>query len=196
MNNKIPGSLELYIPGLDEFFDEATSTFVTTEGKIVYMQHSLLSISLWESKYKKPFLTNDKKTPEEFLDYIFMMNIDSELEVEDLSPAIVEEITLYMNDVPSATIIKDSKKSSNNVIMTSEVIYAYMANASIDFSCETWNIGRLFKLLGVIGEFNNKQTEMSQSEIIERQKNTNEINKAKLAALKKQKYQSEGDHDG
>ena len=67
--------IKIVIPSA-EFFDEVNSEFISVSGTTLQLEHSLLSISKWESKWKKPFLTKEQKTKEELLDYIRCMTIN------------------------------------------------------------------------------------------------------------------------
>ena len=72
--------LKIVIPER-EFFDENAIDKDNPHGKFVYskpqeltLEHSLISISKWESKWHKPFLDEKhQKTDEEFIDYVRCM---------------------------------------------------------------------------------------------------------------------------
>ena len=66
--------LDIVIPAFEQY-DEATNTFLTSKEQKLTLEHSLVSISKWESKWKKPFISRDKKTVEETIDYIRCMTI-------------------------------------------------------------------------------------------------------------------------
>lgn len=169
--------LEVFIP-TTESFDETTSRFITTGGVILHFEHSLLSLAKWESKYCKPFLDNNKRTPEEMMDYFRMMCLD-EFDEEYWSKELIEKLTNYLKFKPTATRLNNADNDSNSRrIMTSELIYAYMVSANIPFSCEEWNLHRLFYLLGTINALNTKPKKMSQEEAIRLQY---EINQKRLA---------------
>lgn len=164
-----------------ENYDEETNK-VSSEVKELKFEHSLKSISLWEAKYKKPFLVDDPaRTKEEVLDYICMMCFNYDISIEDLDNSIIAEINDYLKDPHSATVIYDASNDSNSRrIMTSEVLYAYMANGQIPFSCDEWNINNLLKLIGVLNLLNGPKKEMSQSEIYEQNRRLNRERREKM----------------
>ena len=177
----------------NEMFDEESNKFVKVRstGTVFHFEHYLDDISKWEAKYRKPFLSNKTITPEQLIDYICMMNLDDNFNPNVLAPENITEITEYMSDAnPTATVISSTDDNNRNsrTIMTSEVIYAWMANAGIPFECDQWNINRLLVLVSVISEFNKPRKQMSEAEILRRQR---EINQKRLAAMEKQNKEGE-----
>lgn len=118
-------------------------------------EHSLYAMSLWEMKYRKPFLRTNL-TGEELLDYISMMSIDDNYSPEFLTSEMIESVIHYIQDQPTATMItKYGDDSGPGKIITTEVLYAYMVNAQIPFECDRWNFHRLNTLLSTISIMNN-----------------------------------------
>ena len=66
--------LDLYIKGAD-LYDEKNGEFISTKDTTLRLEHSLISLSKWESKWHKPFLDSAEKTEEELRDYIRCMTI-------------------------------------------------------------------------------------------------------------------------
>lgn len=163
-----------------EFFDEKKQEFVVFKGGVLVLEHSLLSISKWEAKWKKPFLKSEK-TKEETFDYIRCMTVNSnvnELIYSCLSAKQVEEIADYMNDPMTATTIKDTKRS--NQIITSEIIYYWMIAQNVPIEFEKWHINRLLTLLKVCAINNNpKKNNMSRSEVMRQNRELNRARRAK-----------------
>ena len=58
-----------------ELFDEENDEFLYTKEQTLVLEHSLVSISKWETKWKKPYLSETPKSDEEALDYIRCMTI-------------------------------------------------------------------------------------------------------------------------
>lgn len=130
------------------------------------LEHSLVSISKWESKYHKPYLSSEK-TADEALDYLQMMVVG---EYEDkidkdwfkvLTRQQVEEIDKYVNDPMTATTFSSDKetkekekngnknKKLNGEIITNELMYYWMTALNIPFECQYWHLNRLITLVRV-----------------------------------------------
>ena len=139
-----------------ELWDEQKEEFFTIKGCEIILEHSLVSISKWESKYHKSFI-NSEKTSEETLDYIKMMVIGKMPEDDNvfllLTPGQVTEISDYINNPMTATTIseEDEKtingKSKSNKFTTSEEIYSWMCAQNIPFECQYWHLNRLIILI-------------------------------------------------
>lgn len=159
--------LELSV-GKKRLYDEKSGKIITVPGESLKLEHSLVSISAWESKWHKPFLTNEKKTVEETLDYIKCMTLN---QVSDdiytkLTKADVEEIVEYMKNSMTATwFSKNNKEKPNNEIITSEIIYYWMTASQINLECQYWHINRLLTLIRVISLKNQKEEKMSKKDL-------------------------------
>lgn len=178
--------LQLVIPDL-EAYDESKSEFVILNGKTIQVEHSLVSISKWESKWNKPFLKDYKKTVEETIDYIKCMtitqNVNNDL-YSRLTNENVDEVTRYIKMPMTATRIIDDDKSPSKEIITSELIYYWMIAYNIPFECQKWHLNRLLTLIRVCDRKNKKPKKMSRSEIINRNRTLNE--------QRKQQYNTNG----
>lgn len=161
-----------------ETYDDATNTFITIDGGVFTFEHSLRAISEWESKYMRPFLTKDSKTPEELYDYVKMMCYQESFEPYLLDIDSLEKIQEYMNSEASATTIVSD--GYNSKIVTSEVLYAYMAKAGLDISLQDWHISRLFKVLAVVGTLSQEPKKMTHQEIREQNRLLNKQRQEKL----------------
>ena len=123
---------------------------------VLKFEHSLLSLSKWESKYKKAFLTNATKTPTELIDYYQMMLVSPEDETDLvllMDPEQMDELTRYMNDTRTASSVPDDgKKQVNQEIVTSELIYYWLSALRIQFHpTETWHLSRIMMLVQIAG---------------------------------------------
>lgn len=152
-----------------EYFDQSTNEFVFCKACTLKLEHSLVSISKWESKWKKPFLTNEAKTPAEFLDYIRCMTINQDVPDEVyalMGHENIKKIEEYIMDPATATTITDRRKqrSGRNETPTSELIYYWMVSNGIPFECEKWRLNRLITLIKVCNAKGNPQ-QMSKAEI-------------------------------
>lgn len=167
----------------DELFDNETEMFVGTVDDVeLEFEHSLISLSKWESIYKKPFLNNDKKTPEEILSYIKAMII-TPIYPEDVflrfSKENISQIEAYIESTESATTFGDMpKRGGRGEIITSELIYYWMVAFNIPFVCELWHLNRLFALIRICNIKNAPPTKMSKSEIAARNREINASRRA------------------
>lgn len=176
--------LTILIPDA-EYYNNESLEFFEIKGKEITLEHSLKSISKWESKWKKPFLTDDKKTVEECLDYIKCMcltpNVKDEL-YSNLTRENVNSILDYIDDSMSATIINNGlvSKTSKKEVITSELIYYWMVALNIPFECEKWHINRLFNLIEICNIKNGKPKKKSRKEILNEYSSLNAKRKAEL----------------
>lgn len=175
--------LTIIVPGI-EFFDEQKQEFVTHGDTKVELEHSLLSVSKWESKFQKPFLAPGTKTTEEILWYVKAMVLSDGFSDELLnkfSEKNFTQINEYINSSESATTFTDhSKKVGRSEIVTSELIYYWMVAFTIPFECETWHLNRLFSLIRICSIKNSKPKKMSRAEIAAQHRELNEQRKKKL----------------
>lgn len=165
--------------GTDEAFDEEKQEFVEIGGFTLEFEHSLVSLSKWESKHEKPFLSKNDKTDEETLAYVEDMLLTKnppENWVRMLSNKNVELLSWYINSNQTATTIHDRPgKSSSQETITSELIYYWMVSATIPFECQYWHLNRLITLIRVCGLKNQdpSKNKMSKSEIAARNRELN-----------------------
>ena len=140
---------------MTESYDEETSTFIE-ETRLLKLEHSLVSLSKWESKYEKPFLAQDNKSDEEVLDYIRMMDLETETPPEVFDKLTNEhylEINKHINSKSTATwFTKTEKRKGARQVVTSELIYYWMTSYEIPWDAETWHLNRLFTLIEVFNE--------------------------------------------
>lgn len=161
--------LTITIPA-SEGWDESKQEFVPIEPeKTLQLEHSLISLSKWESKWCKPFLSSHNKTDEEILDYIKFMTITKNVkpEVYDrLTNKIIDEINRYIDAPMTATTFsgETSCKESNEKI-TSELIYYWMIALNIPIEeCQKWHLNRLLTLIKVCNIKNQPEKKMSRKD--------------------------------
>lgn len=173
--------LEITIPA-SESYDESVQEFVSVAETTIRLEHSLVSISKWESKWEKPFLSKDEKTTEEVADYIRCMSDD------DIPPEIIPRISQdsltnineYIAAKMSATWITEKPSvGKSQEILTAEIFYYWMIALNIPFECQYWHLNRLFMLIKVCNEKNQPPKKMSQSELAARNQRINAARKAK-----------------
>lgn len=170
----------------NDLFDEKTSTFIHVKETNLKLEHSLVSISKWESKWHKPFLTDEEKTNEELNDYIRCMSISGDVDpnaIKLISPEDMRRINEYIGTKMTATwfskVDNQRKKSSEQV--TSELIYYWMIAYNIPPEYEKWHLSRLLTLIEICERKNAPAKKMSQSEIMARNK---ALNAQRRAAMK------------
>ena len=175
--------LEIVVPE-SEYYDEARQQFITYPAQRLKLEHSLLSVSKWESKWEKPFLGDATKTDEETRDYISCMCINSGVSPEVFSripPSVLNDISTYVGAKMSATWFAEEKKSSaSREVITSELVYYWMVALAIPFECEKWHFNRLLTLIRVCHAKNAPSKKMSTQELLARNRS---LNKARREAL-------------
>ena len=163
--------LPLLIPET-QLFNEQDNTFINIKEQKIQLEHSLVSLSKWESKWHKPFLTDKAKTHEETLDYIKCMTITQNVKDEVylcLNNDHVKQINDYIVNPMTATTIRDNNpKRINNEQITSELIYYWMILLNIPFKCEKWHLNRLITLVKVCNIKNEPPKKMSKRDIMSR----------------------------
>ena len=164
--------LQITVPISPEIWDEKNEEFIEPKTASLQLEHSLVSISKWESKWHKPFLSKEPKTVAETIDYIKCMtltqNVKSEV-YDHLSKENIEEINAYIDDPKTATTFsKDRKSARSREIITSELIYYWMVVLNIPFECQKWHLNRLLTLIRVCNVKNQPPKKMSRKQIMER----------------------------
>lgn len=161
---------------LSESFDEANQEFVSENFEMEF-EHSLVSLSKWESKFEKPFLTQDEKTADETLEYLRCMLLTENVPEEvwlNLSEENVNELNDYVNAKQSATWFneKNDGKPGKEVI-TAELIYYWMVSLQIPFECQYWHLNRLITLVKVCNIKNQPEKKMSRQEAMQQHRTLN-----------------------
>lgn len=146
--------LPLSIPPI-EIWDPKRRVFVTHEAITLHLEHSLVSLSKWESKWNKPFLSKTDKTDEETIDYIKCMTLTPNVpqivfDYISSDSKIVEQIYKYIHAPMTATTFsKDDTKKGKREVITSEIIYYWMISFNIPVRFENWHLNRLLTLIRV-----------------------------------------------
>lgn len=166
-------------------WDEEKEVFVLPPVEVLQLEHSLVSLSKWESKWCKPFFSRNEKTAEEILDYIQMMAVSpvSQPEVWNyLSRENILKIREYIDAPMTATTFsKDNKQQHSREIITSELIYYWMISLNIPFDpCQYWHVNRLLTLVKVCTIKNAPPKKQSKSDIMRRNAALNAERRAKL----------------
>lgn len=179
--------LVINIPDI-ELFDEEKEEIIRIKGQTLRLEHSLVSISKWESKWCKPFLSKEPMSNEELIDYIKCMTI-----TQNVNPDIYKyiggnelmQISEYINAPMTATKVpKTNTTIGDREIITSELIYYWMISLQIPVEFQTWHLNRLISLIEVCNFKNQPPKKMSKREILERNR--------KLNAERRAKYNTKG----
>lgn len=178
--------LKITVPAT-ESFDPVTNTFYSTKEQVLSLEHSLVSISKWESKWHKPFLTRDQKTIEESRDYIRCMTL-----TQNVDPAVYyaltdenyRDISEYMENPMTATTFREERSGSpGREIITAEIVYYWMVALQIPFECQKWHFNKLMTLIRVCNEKNKPPKKMSKKAIMSQQRSLNAARRQRLNSM-------------
>lgn len=176
--------LKLLVPGI-ELYDSEAEEFTTEDPVLITLEHSLVSLSKWESFYQKPFLSKEEKSEEEILHYIEDMILDAEISPGVISRLSMDNISMvndYIEAPMTATWFDESPSNGPGPVVTAELIYYWMISFGIPFECAAWHLNRLLTLIKVCNIKNSKPKKMSRSELAARNRSLNAQRRAKLGS--------------
>lgn len=172
------------IVGAEEVFDEATNEFLTQGGVELQLEHSLDSLSKWESKHERPFIDNKSKSGDELLSYFECMLLTKnppEKILYELSQENLADIDAYINAKMTATWFSEAPGAPvSRDVITADLIYYWMTVFKIPFECQYWHLNRLFTLIRVCNIKQAKPKKMSRSEAAQRNRELNAQRRAQL----------------
>jgi hypothetical protein len=175
--------LTIVVPG-PEMYDEKATEFVTEGDFTLELEHSLVSLSKWESKHEVPFLGKTEKTTEQVLDYIRCMTLTPKVPEEifsRLSEENLEAINVYLDAKMTATWFNEPPGApQSREVITAELVYYWMVTFNIPFECQYWHLNRLFTLIRVCNIKSAKPRKMTRAEIGARNRELNARRKAQL----------------
>ena len=166
-----------------EFFNSETNEFYTLKSTTFKIEHSLVSIAKWESKWHVAFLDDKvEKTNEMMIDYIRCMTISQNVDPQiyyHLPQEVINEINDYIGDPMTATVFNDRNNKSVNrgEFVTNELVYYWMIAQNIPLECEKWHFNRLMTLIRVCGEKNKDPKKMNKRDILNSNRALNEARK-------------------
>lgn len=175
--------LHITVPATD-LWDESTNSFISTKEQVLNLEHSLVSLSKWESKWNKPFLRKEEKTSDEILYYVKCMTLNQNVDPNvylALTQKNLQEIVDYIKAPMTATwFSEDKNKNHSKETVTSELIYYWMIALNIPVEFQKWHLNRLLTLIRVCNIKNEPPKKMSKRALMSR--NTS-LNQARRQAM-------------
>lgn len=176
--------LKITVPPF-ELWDETKQEFIySAKEQHLQLEHSLVSISKWESKWEKPFLKKDTRTQEELIDYIRCMTLTQNVDpmvYYGLTQENIDAVTNYLDASMTATTFPDDKHpTGRGEVVTSELIYYWMIALGIPFECQKWHLNRLLTLVRICNIKNQPPKKMGRQELLSRNAALNKARRAKL----------------
>ena len=168
--------LQITVPA-GTLWDERIEEFVSTKEQTLQLEHSLVSLSKWESKWHKPFLSDKEKTFEETIDYIRCMTITQNVKPEVylfLTKENVDQIYEYINDSMTATTFNDPDNTFGREVITAEIIYYWMISLNIPIEFQKWHLNKLITLIKVISLKNAPKKKISKQAYMEQMSRLND----------------------
>lgn len=177
--------LKIVVPAWEDW-DPVKEEFISGDETTLTLEHSLISISKWESKYHRSFMNRTDMTEEESLDYIRFMTISQpNHKIKDevykhLTPQNVQDIFDYINDPMTATTFSDRNGGKGRrEVVTAELVYYWMISLGIPFECQRWHFNRLITLIRVAGIKNQQPKKMSRKDMAAQNRSLNAARRAK-----------------
>lgn len=175
--------LNVLVPAI-RLWNPETEEFTYTTPVSIQLEHSLISLSKWEARWHKPFLSKKQKTPEELLDYIRCMTLTQNVNpnlYNNLPGSVIDQIISYMNEEQHATTFSNLANERHGAeVVTAEIIYYWMVSFGIPFECQKWHLSRLMALIRVCSIKNAPPKKMSQSELRNRNRALNDARRKSL----------------
>lgn len=159
-----------------EYFDESKQEFVYPESIELRLEHSLVSLSKWESKFEKPFLGKADKSPEELLWYVQAMTLTKDVSpdvYERLTKENIEDINTYITAKMTATTFSERGQKPTREIITAELLYYWMIALNVPFECQYWHLSRLLTLIKVCNVKNAPAQKVNKRDAMQRQRELN-----------------------
>lgn len=181
--------LEIEVPAGELYGDIDPVTgkkmFIHVDATKLCLEHSLVSVSKWEMKWHKAFLSKEEKTDEETIDYIRCMTLSQNVNpnvYKCLTSENISTITKYINDPHTATTVHEHPSATkNNETPTAELIYYWMISYNIPVDiCQKWHLNRLLTLIRVFNVKNAPPKKRSTQELLSRNAALNKARRQRL----------------
>lgn len=168
--------LKITVPAT-ELWDNEREVFIKTKEQTLALEHSLVSVSKWEAKWEKPFLTNKEKSAEEIIDYIRCMTL-----TQNVDPMVYKSLTSdnfnavreYIDAPMTATTFSNNGPAGHRETVTSELIYYWMIALNIPVEFQKWHLNRLITLIRICNIKNSPQKKMSKAQTASQYRALNE----------------------
>lgn len=168
-----------------EYYDEANNQFITVPEQKLVLEHSLISLSKWESKWHIEFLSDKPRTKEQQIDYIRCMTVNkgvNPMAYYGLTNKQIAQIEGYIEDPMTATRFTEERQTGKKKVITSEVIYSWMVDLGIPVEFERWHLNRLITLIRVLNNSHEPKKKMSKKDTYARYAELNAKRRAKTGS--------------
>ena len=166
-----------------EMWDSRKEEFIYIKPQTILLEHSLVSISKWEMRYGRSFLSKGPSTRNEKIDYVRCMTITQNVSPDvynGITDAQIKQIYDYMDHPMSATKIYNSNSKTSadrSKTVTSEQIYSWMIEFGVPFECQKWHLNRLLTLIRVCEINSRPPKKQSKNDIYRQNASLNEQRK-------------------
>ena len=176
--------LKITVPACAEQYDELREVFLPpTREQTLSLEHSLVSISKWEAKWLRPYISRGPETMEEMTDYVRCMTLTQNVDPNvytAIPPRLFAEITAYIKAPMTATRLAQTGQPKSREVVTSELIYYWMIYYNIPMECQKWHLNKLMTLIGLCSRKNAPQKKMSQREVMAQNRALNQARRKRL----------------
>lgn len=169
-----------------EYYDQAKEIFYSVDKPVtIQLEHSLISLQKWESKWNKPFLVKTEKTAEESIDYLRCMCLTPNVKDDVfycIPPSEMTRLSEYIDSPMTATTFAEDKipgggGKGKKQIVTAELIYYWMISYNIPSEYRKWHLNQLITLIRVFNEENKPKKKKSRNQLLAEHRALNEANK-------------------
>lgn len=174
--------LKIVVPAL-ESWDAVKNEFIYSKEYTLCLEHSLVSISKWESNWCKPFLTDKELTIDETIDYIKCMTLTQNVPDEvysRLTTSNINDVKQYISAKRTASwVTHRGRQTGGGKQITSELIYYWMIQLNIPVEFQKWHLSRLLMLIDICNAEGQNSQKMSKQEIMAQNRALNAARRSK-----------------